>query len=116
MIIPKVIGFIEEIEGMKYLNFAPTRVNKDVLTGYQRVWDLIMERVKKIDGCTSIASKGCFKINVRDIRFQDKKYKINLPLDELIKFNAMAISCRLLIKMGNMYYPQVHLEDSLYTL
>ena len=78
-IIPKVIGFIEGIEGMKYLNFAPTRVNKDVLAGYQRLWDLIMERVKKIDGCASITSKDCFKINVRDIRFEDKEY---LPLVE----------------------------------
>ena len=41
LIIGKADGYIEEINGNKYLIFATTDEKKEVLTKYKKLWDLI---------------------------------------------------------------------------
>ena len=117
LIIPKVIAFIEEREGRKYLNFAPAQVNEDVLNDYECMWHGIMERVEKVDGCdVNKCDWDYCKTKVGNIRCEDDDdgNENDLPLDKLIKFNAMTISCRLLVKKSNKFYPEVYLEETLY--
>ena len=38
LLIKELDGFIEEIEGSKYLNIALTDINEDVLIRYMEVW------------------------------------------------------------------------------
>ena len=48
-IVDKVDGFIEEKEGNKYLNFAFTDNNKEVLKKYAEVRNGIKNMIEKID-------------------------------------------------------------------
>ena len=111
LIIPEVTGYIEEYEGRKYLNFALTEVNNDVLSRYASVWNGILEQIKKNNGSIGELGRDYGKIKVGVVRSDDN---VDLPFNKLIKFNAMIISNRLLIEMNNKYYPEVYLEDCLY--
>ena len=115
LIIPKFYGYIEEHEGRKYLNIALTGMNNDVLSEYEKMWDGILEQVRKINDCTYISEKDYYKIKVGSVKCDDDdKDNIDLPLDKLIKFNAVTISNRLLIEKGNRLFLESCLEQCLY--
>ena len=48
LLIRELDGFIEEIEGSKYLNIALTDTNEDVLIRYVEVWYGIKHQIEKI--------------------------------------------------------------------
>ena len=60
--------------------------------------------------------------NDREIKCADVDYHdisldglwIDLPLDKMIKFNAMVISIRLIMEVDDKYIPMVYLEECLY--
>ena len=51
-IIPEFHGYIEKHEGRKYLNIALTGMDNDVLSEYEKMWDGILEQIRKINDCT----------------------------------------------------------------
>ena len=113
-IIPEFYGYIEEHEGRKYLNIALTRINNDVLSEYERMWDGILEQVRKINDCAYISEKDYYKIRVGSVKCDDDKDNIDLLLDKLIKFNAVTISNRLLIEKDKKLFLESYLEECLY--
>ena len=114
LIIPEFYGYIEEHEGRKYLNIALTGMNNDVLSEYEKMWDEILEQVRKISDCVYISEKDYYKIKVGNVKCDDDKDNIDLPLDKLIKFNAVTVSNRLLIEKDNRLYLESYLEECLY--
>ena len=114
LIIPRLYGSIEEHEGHKYLNNALTGMNNDVLSEYEKIWDGILEQIRKINDCAYISGKDYYKIKVGSVKCDDDKDNIDLPLDKLIKFNAVTISNRLLTEKDNMLFLESYLEECLY--
>ena len=49
LLIRELDGFIEEKEGIKYLNISLTCSNNDVLIKYAKVWSGIKDQIKKIN-------------------------------------------------------------------
>ena len=47
LLIRELDGFIDEIEGSKYLNIALTDIDEDVLLRYVEVWERIKDQIKK---------------------------------------------------------------------
>ena len=58
----KIDGYIEEKNGNKYLNFASTDKNKEVLKQYTELWDVIKSLIDKIDDKPGEYWKGFMKI------------------------------------------------------
>ena len=114
LIIPEFYGYIEEHEGRKYLNIALTGINNDVLSEHEKMCDGILEQVNKINDCAYISEKDYYKIKVGSVKCEDDKDNIDLPLDKLIKFNAVTISNRLLIEKDNRLFLESYLEECLY--
>ena len=114
LIIPEFYGYIEEHEGRKYLSIALTGMNIDVLSEYEKIWDGILEQVRKINDCVYISEKDYYKIKVGSVKYDDDKDNIDLPLDKLIKFNAVTISNRLLIKKDNRLFLEFYSNKCLY--
>ena len=104
LIISEFYGCIEEHEGRKYLDIALTRINNDVLSEYEKMWDGILGQVNKINDCAYISEKYYYKIKVDSVKCDDDKDNIDLPLDKLIKFSVMTISKRLLIEKDNRLF------------
>ena len=113
-LLPEFYGYIEEHEGRKYLNIALMGMNNDVLSEYEKIWDGILEQVRKINDCAYISAKDYCKIKVGSVKCDDDKDNIDLPLDKLIKFNAVTISNKLLIEKDNRLFLESYLEECLY--
>ena len=58
--------------------------------------------------------KDCYKIKVSSVKCDDDKDNIDLPLDKLIKFNAVRLSNKLLIEKDNKLFLESYLEECLY--
>ena len=95
LIISKVIGYIEEYKGVKYLNFATIEDNNNVLNLYNGIWNSIGSSVS-----------NCNKIEV----FME----CDVPMDKLIKLTTMLISYRLMIEKDGKNRPEVYLVESYY--
>ena len=89
-------------------------MSNDVLSEYKKIWDGILEQVRKINDCTYISEKDYYKIKVVSVKCDDDKDNIDLPLDKLIKFNAVTILNRLLIEKDNKLFLESYLEECLY--
>ena len=114
LIIPEFYGYIEEHEGRKYLNIALTGINNDVLNEYEKMWDGILEQVRKINDCVYISEKDYYKIKVGSVKCDNDKDNIDLPIDKLITFNTLTISNRLLIEKDNKLFIESYSEECLY--
>ena len=111
LIIPEFYGYIEEHKGCKYLNIALTEMNNDVLSEYEKMRDGIFEQVEKVNDCVYLFERNYYKIKVSSVKCDDDKDNIDLPLNKLIKFNAVKISNRLLIEKDNRLFLESYLEE-----
>ena len=68
------------------------------------MWDGILEQVRKINDRAYISEKDYYKIKLGSVKCDDDKDNVDLPLDKLIKFNAVTISNRCLLKKITSYF------------
>ena len=101
-------GYIEEINEDKYLVFDDTHENKELLKRYDDVFNGITDKIKKIDDDWLEYSKEYMKI-----RFSSDD---NLPLNKSLKFYNMTVTIRCVFSEDNKLYPQVFLDEALYSL
>ena len=114
LFIPELHGSIEEQKGYKYLIIKPPiNINNDVLTGYKKIWDKILQKINRINN-SAYVFKDYHKIKVGSFKCEDEKDEINLPLNKLIKFNLLTISNRLTIEKDNELFLEAYLEQCLY--
>ena len=92
----------------KYLFFHDSGENKKSLERYDDIFNGIMSKIKKIDYDWLEFSKDYMKI-----RFSSDD---NLPLNKPLKFYQMTITIRCVISEDNKLYPQVFLDEALYSL
>ena len=101
-------GYIEEINEDKYLVFDVTYENKKLLKRYDDVFNGIMDKIKKIDDDWLEYSKDYMKI-----KFSSDD---NLPLNKPLKFHNMTVTIRCVFSEDNKLYPQLSLDEALYSL
>ena len=92
----------------KYLFFYDSGENEKSLERYDDIFNGIMSKIKKIDYDWLEFSKDYMKI-----RFSSDD---NLPLNKPLKFYQMTITIRCVISEDNKLYPQVFLDEALYSL
>ena len=97
---------IEESNGDKYLIFASTGKNKEVLKKYTELWDEMKNQIETINGGKPIKNKK---------GFMGVKFKSNndLPLGK-IAIPSMIIVVGSVLQKDSKYYLQVHLQECLY--
>ena len=105
-IIGEVDGYIEEKNGNKYLIFASTDENKEVLTKYTKLWDKIQYLIKTING----GEAGEYEKEYMKIRFNSDD---NLPLNKILKLHMLTVIVRSVFKEDGKYYPQVFSDECL---
>ena len=108
-IIPEFYGYFEEDNGRRYLSFALAEMNNEVLGEYDKMWSALLKKVNKINSSAYIFKKDYYRIKVGNIKCDDDKEIINLPLDKLLKFNAVTISNRLVIEKDNKLFAESYL-------
>ena len=88
--------------------FDSTDENKELLKKYNDVFNEIMSEIKKIDDDWLEYAKDYMKI-----KFSSDD---NLPLNKPLKFYNMTVTIRCVISEDNKLYPQVFLDEALYSL
>ena len=107
-IINKADGCIEEKNGNKYLIFASTDKNKEVLSKNTELWDKIKDLTEKINDKPVEYRKEYMKI-----KFNSDD---NLPVSKLLKLHNLTIVVRSVFQEDHKDYPQVFLDEYLYEL
>ena len=107
-IVGKVDGYIEGKNGNKYLVFASTDKNKEILEKYTELWDRIKSLIKKISDKPGEYGKDFMKIKFNSDH--------NLPLNKTFKFYNLTIIVRSVFEEDNKYYPQFFFDECLYDL
>ena len=102
LIIDKVDRYIEERNWKKYLIFASTDKNKEVLTKYTEIWDEILNLIEKINDKPGEYGKKIMKI----------KFELDdsLPLNKILKLYNLTIIVRSVFEEDEKYYPQIFLD------
>ena len=98
---------IEESNENKYLVFAYTDNNNEVLEKYTELWGEIKTQIETINCGTPIK----YKIDFTKVRFESDDH---LLLSKMLSIPSMIIVIRYVFQEGNNYYPQVRLYESLY--
>ena len=98
LIIGKADGHIEEKNGNKYLMFASTDKNKEVLKKYIELWDGIKYQIKTINGG-------------KPIEYENDD---NLTLNKILKLHMLTVTVRFVFQEDNKYYTNIFLGECLY--
>ena len=104
-IINKVDGYIEDKNGNKYLIFAFTDINKEVLRKYTELWDGIKNLIEKINNKPVEYGKDFMK---NEFNSND-----NLPLNRILRLYKLTTIVRSVFQEDNIYYPQIFLDECL---
>ena len=107
-IVGKVDEFIEESNRNKYLVFASTDQNKELLKKYTELWDRIENLIGRVNDKPDEYGKEFMKI-----RFESDD---NLPLNKSLKLYNLTIIVRSVFQEENKCYPQFFLDECLYKL
>ena len=107
LMINKVFCIVGEENGVKYLKIEQNH-SDPVLNKSNQVFDSIKYHIKEISN--------------EEVNFNDGFYKIkfisddSLRLNKLIYFPTLTVVIRCVFKKGDLFYPQVYLDDTLYQL
>ena len=101
-------GYIEEINGDKYIIFDSTDENKKLLKKQNDVFNGVIDKIKKISNNECDYEKDYMKI-----KFNSDD---NLPLNKSLNFHIMTITIRSVFEEHGKLYPQIFLDDTLYEL
>ena len=107
LIINDVDRYIEENDKNKYLSFASTNNNKEVLKKYIKLWDEVKYHIQTIND----DEFGEYDKDYMKIKFDSDD---NLPLNKILKFSVLTIIIRSVFEKDGKYYPQIFLDDCLY--
>ena len=102
-------GYIEEVNGNKYLIIDSTDENKELLNKYNDVFNGIRDEIKTISG----GKENDYEKDYMKIRFNSDD---NLPVNKPLKIHLMTIIIGSAFKEDGKLYAQVFVDDTLHEL
>ena len=113
LVINRLIGYIEEIEGSsdKYLVVAKSVRNKNIIG----VLDVLRGSIEnKIEDKIYPIPNNYPGVKIKDYDKFRFNSDTNLPLDTLIEFRSIVINVSCVVQKDNEYYPEIYLDECLY--
>ena len=102
------MGILKKRDSNRYLVFDLTDKNKKLLKKYSDAFNGIMSKIREIDDDWLEYSKDYIKIRLSS----DDNLLLNKPL----KFYNMTVTIRCVFSEDNKFYPQVFLDEALFSL
>ena len=104
---------MDTLKKNKYLTFASTDKNKEVLKQYTKLGDEIKYLIERNSTETINGGKpGEYEKDFMKIKFSSDD---NLPLNKILKLHMLTVIVRFLFEDGK-FYPQVFLDQCLHEL
>ena len=125
----KVFCFVGEKNGVKHLKIdkGNKKLEDSILSIWNQVFSGIKYHIKKINhewkkfnACKEFPE--CEEFSKFKVSYDDDFDKIkfisndNVAIGKLIDFPTITVTIRCVLKQGDLFYPQVYLDDALYQL
>ena len=104
LIVKRLFGRIEKIEGSSDRYLVADENNKEVINVFDKLWKFIEDKITFGNADNKISEYN-------KLRFSSD---VDLPLDTLIKFHMLTIFINCVIEKGNKYHPEIYLDECLY--
>ena len=104
LIVKRLLGRIEKIEGSSDRYLVVDENNKKVINVFDKLWKFIEDEIAFGNADNKISEYN-------KLRFSSN---IDLPLDTLIEFRMLTIFINCVIEKDNKYYPEIYLDECLY--
>ena len=108
LVINRLNGFIEEIEGTSDRYLVVTMGNRKIINIFDELWKSIENK---------ITSNSSINTSINKIKEYNKlRYNsdLYLPSDKLIEFHMLTININCVIEKDNEYYPEIYLDACFY--
>ena len=100
-----VDAYFLSINEEKYLIFASTDKNKDILENYKELWDVIKKEISKI------GSEEVKIFNLKDLVKIRFKSDDKVPLSKIINIPMYIITAKSVFEIDGMFYLKIYLHS-----
>ena len=117
LVINYLFGHIEKIEGSSDSYLVGNINNKKIINIFDEVWKYIEKRITADGIWKFVEEKFIFDNENNKIKEYNKlrfSSNLDLPLDTLIEFRALALTISCVIEKDGKYYPEIYLDEGLY--
>ena len=118
LVINHLFGHIEQIEGSRGRYLVVNINNKKKINIFDEIWKYIEQRITA-DGIRKfVEEKFIFDNENNEIKEYNKlrsSSNLDLPLDTLTEFRALTLTISRVIEKDGKYYPEIYLDEGLYT-
>ena len=114
LIVKRLLGRTEKIEGSSDRYLIADENNKEVINIFDKLWKLIEEEINRPIKRNDKITFGNADNKISEYNKLKFSSDIDLPLDTLIEFHALKIVINCVIEKGNKYYPEIYLDECLY--
>ena len=115
LIIPEFYCHVELNNGCKYLVIEQIGNNIDVLADHKEMWTEIIRRINKISKSEHVFKDEYHKFKLGSITCDDGGDDFSeIPVDELLKFAFVTISCRLVIEKDGELILETYVKEYFY--
>ena len=104
VIVKRLLGRIEKIEGSSARYFVVDENNKEVINVFDKLWKFIEDEITFGNADNKISEYN-------KLRFSSD---VDFSLDTLIEFRMLTIFINCVIEKDNKYYPEIYLDECLY--
>ena len=114
LIVKRLLGRIEKIEGSSDRYLAVDENNQEVINVFDKLWKFVEDEINRL-----IKSNDKITFNNADNKISEYNKlrfssNIDLPLDTLIEFRMLKIFINCVIEKDNKYYLEIYLDECLY--
>ena len=114
LIVKRLLGRIEKIEGSSDRYLVVDENNKEVINVFDKFWKFIEDEINRLIKRNDKITFGNADNKISEYNKLRFTTDVDLPLDTLIEFRALTIVINCVIEKGNKYYPEIHLDECLY--
>ena len=114
LIVKRLLGRIEKIEGSSDRYLVVDENNKEVINVFDKFWKFIEDEINRLIKRNDKITFGNADNKISEYNKLRFTTDVDLPLDTLIGFRALTIVINCVIEKGNKYYPEIHLDECLY--
>ena len=117
LVINHLFGHIEKIEGSNDRYLVDNINNEKKNNVFNNIWKFIEQRTT-VDGIWKFVEDEIIFNNENNKIKEYNKLRfssdLDLPLDKLIEFRALALTISYVIERDGKYYPEIYLDEGLY--
>ena len=114
LIVKRLLGRIEKIEGSSDSYLVVDENNKEVIYVFDKLWEFIKDEINRLIKRNDKITFGNADNEISEYNKLRFSSDVDLPLNTLIEFHALTIVINCIIEKGNKYYPEIYLDECFY--